>query len=125
MISRCENEYETSYPRYGAKGISVCDEWHDFLTFYQWAMDAGYSDELTIDRVDSRGNYCPDNCRWATYKQQARNQSSNIMVEYKGETKTLAEWAEIYSLPYKSVHLRYRKYKWDIERTLMTPMRKR
>lgn len=123
MLSRCEKEYETSYHRYGGKGVSVCEEWKDFITFYDWSIKNGYSDDLTIDRVDNSGNYCPENCRWTSYKEQARNQSSNILVEYNGETKTLAEWAEIYSLPYKLVHLRYRRYNWNIEKTLKTPIR--
>lgn len=123
MLSRCEKKYETSYLRYGGKGITVCEEWKDFTNFYNWAINNGYSDDLTIDRIDNRKNYCPENCRWASYKQQARNQTSNVIVEYNGESKTLSEWAELFSLPYKTVHLRYRRYNWDISKTLNTPIK--
>lgn len=123
MIARCEKPYETSYKRYGAKGISVCEEWHDFLTFYNWAIANGYDDTLSIDRIDSKKNYCPENCRWATTIQQARNVSSNVIVEHDGEAHSLSEWAEIYSIPYKVLHQRYRVYKWDFERALNTPIK--
>lgn len=77
MRSRCENPNATSYNDYGGRGISVCDEWHQFIYFYNWAISNGYSDELSIDRIDVDGNYCPANCRWATAKEQARNKRIN------------------------------------------------
>ena len=76
MIHRCYLESDTSYKKYGARGITVCDEWrNDFKAFYDWAMSNGYSDELTIDRIDGTGNYEPTNCRWATYKEQNLNRT--------------------------------------------------
>ena len=70
MKSRCHKEYDSKYKYYGAKGIKVCDEWrNNFMSFYNWAIKNGYTDELTIDRIDSTKDYCPENCRWVTLEQ--------------------------------------------------------
>lgn len=93
MCGRCRNPKEKNY--YG-KGITVCDEWkNDFINFYIWSMEHGYTDELTIDRIDSSGNYEPSNCRWATYKQQNNNNCMNRSITYNGETHTIGEWGDI------------------------------
>lgn len=77
------------------KNISVCKEWTRFEPFYDWAINNGYSDDLTIDRIDNLGNYEPNNCRWADYKTQGNNKSTNVRIEYDGVTHTIAEWADI------------------------------
>ena len=77
---RCYNEKSTSYPRYGSKGIRMCDEWQAFKPFKEWATDAGYDDKLTIERKDSKLDYYPANCEWATYYEQNRNKSNNRLT---------------------------------------------
>ena len=97
--TRCTNKNIKQYKDYGGKGITICDEWKDsFEAFYEWAMSNGYSDELTIDRIDANGNYEPSNCRWATRREQALNRTDNHYLTYGGETKTLVEWSEITGL---------------------------
>lgn len=74
MKQRCNNSNNTAYHRYGGRGIIVCDEWaNDFMIFYDWSLCNGYSNDLSIDRIDNDGNYEPSNCRWATTKIQQRN----------------------------------------------------
>lgn len=94
MKQRCGNEKNTSYHSYGERGIRVCDEWvEDYETFRDWALANGYSDELTLDRRDNNGAYCPDNCRWVDRITQMNNTRKTRRVSYNGETHSIAEWA--------------------------------
>lgn len=92
MKSRCYNPNNKRYGRYGGRGIFVCEEWHDFQNFYNWAISNGFSEELTLDRIENNKGYSPENCRWATPRQQANNTERNIFVEYMGRKQTVAEW---------------------------------
>ena len=114
MMSRCYKTNNASYPFYGGRGIYVCDDWHEFKKFRAWAEASNYADGKTLDRVDVEKGYSPENCRWATKKEQARNRRNNVM--YKG--KSLAEWAENVGLPYWKVYNRIRNNGWPIEEAL-------
>jgi hypothetical protein len=107
MIQRCTNAKAQNYDRYGARGISVCDEWrNDFKSFYDWAIGSGYSYGLTIDRIDTNGNYEPSNCRWADRVTQQNNRRKNHNFTYCGVTHTVAEWSRILNVNHET--LRYR-----------------
>lgn len=100
MRNRCYLKTRYDYKRYGGRGIVVCDEWKNkFEPFYDWAINNGYKDYLTIDRIDVNGNYCPENCRWATKKEQALNRRTTVFVEYNGEKHSLKDWAIIFKKP--------------------------
>lgn len=102
---RCTNKNDPCYQKYGAKGIEICPEWeHDFMAFYNWAMENGYKEGLTIDRKDYRGNYCPENCRWVDLYEQANNKSNNIRITIDGVEKTLPQWCREYNVPYKKIY---------------------
>lgn len=99
MKQRCSNENSDSWNAYGERGIKVCDEWKEsFVAFREWALSHGYSDDLTIDRIDADGNYEPSNCRWATIRQQANNKRNSSRIEINGIIKSLPEWCDIYKI---------------------------
>lgn len=99
MIQRCSNQNSDSFTYYGAKGITVCDEWKRFEQFFSDMGDPP-SEQYSIDRIDPRGNYCKENCRWSTSKEQANNKTNNRLITIHDETHTLAEWAEKFNIPY-------------------------
>ena len=110
MYCRCYYPSTHGYERYGGRGIKICDEWiNNPQSFYDWAINNGYSDNLSIDRINVNGNYEPSNCRWADKKTQARNTRGNHFYTYKGETKTIAEWAEIKGIAYKCLWNRIKR----------------
>ena len=119
MKQRCSNPNAISYKYYGAKGISVCEEWQEFQPFCEWAISSGYADDLTIDRIDSCGDYCPTNCRWATNKEQQNNTSYNRLYTYNGETHNIMEWAQIMRISSNMLYKRLLRG-WDIEKALTT-----
>ncbi|MDU2284137.1 hypothetical protein [Clostridium sp.] len=109
---RCYYEKYPEYNLYGGRGIKMCDEWErDFMNFYNWSLNNGYNENLSIDRIDFNGNYEPCNCRWADDTLQANNKRNNIVLEYNGEKYTLPEWARKLKLPYTTLANRYRRGK--------------
>lgn len=104
MKQRCYNVNNTGYKNYGGRGIAICDEWLESPeSFQEWALNNGYTDKLTIDRINNDKGYSPDNCRWATMKQQANNKRNNHFVTYNGETHTISEWADSLGVDYKEM----------------------
>ena len=103
MKERCTNKNNPGYIHYGGRGIKLFNEWYQFISFYEWAMNNGYDDSLTIDRIDVDGNYEPSNCRWVTMKEQCRNKRDTIKYTINGEEKSLSDWCEIYGATYTTV----------------------
>lgn len=113
MKRRCYKETEPCYSRYGGRGIKICSEWlEDYGNFHDWAVENGYNDSLTIDRIDTNSDYTPDNCRWATNEQQSNNRRSNIIIKIGNAKKSLMEWCKIFELDYKKVYGRYNRNKF-------------
>lgn len=122
--NRCGNRSSPDYERYGGRGITVCDEWkNDFQAFYDWAMANGYSDDLTIDRIDNNGNYEPSNCRWVGREVQVNNTRSNHYLELNGRVQTMAEWCRELGINKSTLRTRVVKLGWSDEKALTTPIR--
>ena len=92
MKARCYNPKAISYKNYGAKGITVCDEWLTFENFHNWAIKNGYNDNLQIDRIDNNKGYCPENCRWVTITENMRNQTQTRNITVYGITLPISVW---------------------------------
>ena len=119
---RCDTPSCSTYKNYGARGITYCSEWRDYLTFKEWALNNGYAENLTIDRIDVNGNYEPNNCRWTTYKIQGLNRRNNRNLSFNGVTKTLSEWAEETGIKSSTIWARLKRG-WSIEKTLTTEVK--
>lgn len=118
MKTRCYNKNATRYADWGGRGITICEEWlDDFMSFYDWAINNGYHDSLTIDRIDNNKGYSPDNCRWITNKEQSNNRRNNILLTYNHVTKTIKEWANDLGINYYTVIGRYHR-NWSDEECL-------
>lgn len=100
LKQRVLNPNHTAFEHYGGRGISICEEWMQFEPFFQWSMENGYREDLTIERIDNDGDYSPGNCKWATSKEQANNRSNNTLITYDGKTMTISEWADYLEIPY-------------------------
>ena len=101
MKSRCYNPNTSKYKNHGGRGIIVCDEWlgkDGLIRFYNWAINNGYSENLTLDRIDNDGDYSPENCRWADYITQNYNRRCNVTFTINGETKSAREWCNLYEI---------------------------
>lgn len=123
MLRRCEYELNDNYNRYGKRGVTVCDEWHDYLTFKEWAVSHGYSDNLSIDRIDGTKGYMPSNCRWITEKQQANNRKTCVYLECRGKRMTMTQWSEYLNVPMNRIKTRL-KLGWSVEDALFKPKMK-
>lgn len=124
MKNRCNCPSNTDYSNYGGRGITVSEEWnHNYFAFRDWAIHNGFSEELTLDRIDVEGKYEPQNCRWITFKEQQNNRRNNRKITYHGQTKTVSQWAE--ELGIHCATLTHRLNIWnDIERAFTEPIKK-
>jgi len=123
MIERCENPHVSNYSHYGGEGVKVCEEWRNhYDNFKVFALTHGYEEtakrgKYTIDRIDVNGDYCPENCRLVDMKQQQNNRGNNHRLTYNGETKTVAQWADLLGIRPGTLYSRiYRG--WTVERAL-------
>lgn len=119
---RCYDRKFISYPEYGAKGITVCDEWLcDYVKFQEWALSNGWNPSLTIDRIDSKKGYSPDNCRWATPLDQSRNRGYRKLATFDGVTKNVSDWADERGMNRSAVYARIKNGRTP-EDALSTPI---
>lgn len=128
MKGRCEKETNPAYYNYGGRGIRVCDDWHNFAVFREWAINNGYDEtaqhgECTLDRINNNKNYEPSNCRWITMREQANNKRTNRFVEFQNETKTIAEWSKIIGISENLIMQRLNRG-WTSNAALLTPINK-
>lgn len=119
MKSRCSNPNDKHFKNYGGRGIKVCDRWLDFGAFWE-DIKHEYQEGLSIDRIDVNGHYCPENVRWVTMAEQAKNKTNNVYLEFRGEQKIISEWAKETGIKYVTLHRRI-KDGWSVERALTTP----
>lgn len=120
MKERCFLPSHKSFADYGGRGITVCEEWLDYATFMEWALENGYDPEAvkwtcTLDRIDHEKGYCPENCRWVDMKAQGRNKRNNVLIEFRGEIRPLSEWAEILGVKYQTLYARLTRYNLSVE----------
>lgn len=117
MHKRCYNVNSKSYVSYGAKGITVCADWHDYLVFKTWAFNNGYSDDLTIERIDVKKGYTPENCTWVCKSEQSKNRGYCTYFTYNNKTMTLTEWARTLGISRSTLLSRYKRHPgWDVEK---------
>lgn len=123
MIDRCYNEKHPHFDRYGGRGIVVCDRWRQsFLAFLEDMGDR--PDGLTLERIETHGNYEPSNCKWATFTEQNRNKTNGTELTHNGETMSVTEWAERLGVRRHALFARLQAG-WSAEKTLTTPVRLR
>lgn len=107
---RCDKIHCSDYFKYGARGISVCEEWEkSFETFMEWAMSNGYKEGVSIDRINNDGNYCPENCRFTDNKTQSNNRRGNHLITIDGITKTIQQWSDFTGVPRSLIRSKLRR----------------
>lgn len=124
MLSRCRNPNISSYRAYGARGITVCEEWTDFPAFHAWATSNGYAADLSLDRIDNDGNYEPANCRWVTFERQNKHRRDTRYITFGGQTLPVSDWAVKLGLNVGTLRSQLGELGWDVERALTTPVGK-
>lgn len=118
---RCYNKKSKNFHTYGGRGIIMCDKWkNSYEEFHLWSISNGYKETLSIDRIDNNGNYCPDNCRWSTSKEQCNNKRNNVVYTFDGRTQTQKQWCDELGLNRTTVAGRI-KSGWTIEQALTLP----
>lgn len=115
MKNRCRNPKMANYSYYGGKGITYTPEWESFQGFSKWAKANGYADNLTIDRIDVNGDYCPENCRWVDWSTQCRNKTSNVYIQRGNERYCLTEFCELFNLSYSAIETAFQRGKLTVE----------
>lgn len=125
MRQRCHNPNDANYHNYGGRGITVCERWQGPNGLVSFIEDMGDRPKgYTVDRIDNDKGYSPDNCRWATYTAQLNNRRNNRIIEFNGESKTMAEWASALNMNWFTLRQRIDRYGWSIERALTEPVNK-
>lgn len=118
MKARCNNPKEKVYPRYGGRGIMVCDAWNNSFEAFINDMGMKPSKDHTLERKDNEGNYDPDNCVWASWEEQNRNRRNSVMVTVDGVEMPLAELAEKTGINYYTLHGRIFRFGWSVEKAV-------
>lgn len=122
MKERCYNPNHVKYKNYGARGITICEEWRkSFSNFRDWAYANGYQEGLSIDRIDNNKGYCPENCRWVSMLVQANNKTTNRIIEINGETHTMSEWSRISGIGVATIWARITKYGYSNKDAVFAP----
>lgn len=122
IIARCYNPKCPAFCWYGGRGIHVCDRWRCSVENFAADMGIPPGPQYTVDRIDNDGDYCPENCHWATQKQQSRNTRRSRVITFNGATRTFSEWAETTGIHPRTIKNRIDSYGWTPERTLTTPV---
>lgn len=122
MKRRTLNPNCANYKKYGGRGIKICEEWLKLDNFIKWALENGYEDNLTIDRIDVNGDYCPENCRWATAVEQSNNKRNNNFLEHNGKKLTTTQWSKLLNMSHETLRYRIAVLGWSIEKALTTPV---
>lgn len=124
MKSRCRNKNNHAYPRYGGRGITVCDEWlNDPQSFIDWALANGYSEKLSIDRINNDKGYSPENCKWSTNVEQSRNRKSNVLITINGDTRLATDWSKELNINQSAIKKRMMRG-WDAVSAVTMPLGK-
>lgn len=132
MKKRCYCSNSKDFYNYGARGITICKEWLNneksslgncsigFLAFQEWALNNGYKEDLTLDRIDVNKGYSPDNCQWVTKRVQSNNRRNNFYIEYNGKMQSVSDWCRELKLNYEKIYRRLHDSGWSIQKAFET-----